>query len=263
VKWLELTGDDLAEARRKAEGVAMIPVGSLERHGPHLPLGCDTLTIEYVTDRVAELEPVVVLPVIPYTSVSQSAMRAGAVHIRSDILLQHTICICDELYRNGFDTIVLVHGHGGNVPMTSGVTSYSLETRKPYSVYSIAPLAGVDVASRMESEHYGHACEMETSYALAIFPELVRMDRVQGRYWRPDPEGSQPQKHGIDTAINWIATWPDAVCGAPEKATAEKGRAMLDEWVASIVEKLRYIKQDRVLPEHMARSADSHDDRAN
>lgn len=252
MRWHELTSDDLAAACEEAAGVAMIPVGSLERHGPHLPLGCDTLAATAIAERVEAVEPVVVLPTMPYTFVPQCKFQPGAVHVRGDILMSHLSAVCDEVYRNGFDKIVLMHAHGGNIPMSQSILQHTLEEEKPWALYSLPPLAGAGDVIRelMQTEHFGHAGELETSVALALFPDLCHMDRVADREWPPNKELDVSP---AATPIDWIATWPEMTVGRPDRATRQKGERIVEAWVSAVVEALRKIKRDRVLPEHLGR----------
>jgi len=257
MKWLELTSEDLPRACKKAKGVAMIPVGSLERHGPHMPLGTDTLVAGRIADMVAEREPVVVLPTIPYTCVAQCKYHPGAVHVLTDVLVRHLSCICDEVYRNGFDKIVLLHAHGGNVPMSQTILLRVLETERKYALYSFAPLTGVVGSLRhiLESTHTGHACELETSIGLALFPELIKMNRVKGKKFE---RSNRPDVGGAATPVSWIAAWPGMTVGEPQKGTAEKGKKFVEAWVKAVVEGIRKIKKDKVVPEHLRRIGRRH-----
>jgi creatinine amidohydrolase len=251
VKWIELTSDQLAEARERAGGVALIPVGSLERHGPHLPLGCDTLAAERIAEQVAALEPVVVLPVMAYTYVPQPTFQPGAINVKSSLLLDFLTTVLDEIHRNGFGKIVLLHAHGGNIPMSQTILQHVLEEGKPYALYSLPPWAGARLNEIRETAEVGHACELETSVALALFPELVRLEFVDDQTF--------PARKDLDvgvaqTPVDWIARYPTCCTGEPQAASAEKGQRLVRMWVDNVVEALRKIKQDQVVPQWMART---------
>jgi len=249
MKWIELTSDDLEQARQQAEGVAMIPIGSIERHGPHMPLGTDTFAVLRVAEMVEALEPIVVLPVLTYTHVAVCVFHPGAIHIRQDALLNFAVCICDEVYRNGFDKIVLLHGHGGNVPLGAPILNHTLEARKPYALYSIGIGGEARLRREMqESEHAGHAGEFETSVGLYAYPDLVKMDRVQGARYDP---GTELDVAPAETAVDWISRWGQMVVGEPDKATPEKGQRLLEARAATVAETLRKIKRDTVVPERL------------
>ncbi|OPZ15576.1 MAG: Creatinine amidohydrolase [candidate division BRC1 bacterium ADurb.BinA364] len=249
MKWLELTSVDLERAREETQGVAMIPAGSLERHGPHLPLGTDTLSVQAVADRVEQLEAVVVLPVLPYTHVPPCVFHPGAIHIKQKILLDFVTNICDEVYRNGFEKIAILHGHGGNVPLQQAILPHMLEERKPYALYSIGLGGDPELRKRiMESPFDGHAGEGETSSILHLRPDLVKMERIQGVRFDPAEELDVAP---ATTAVDWICRWNEMAVGEPDKATAEKGRLMLESRAQQVAETLRKIKRDTALLERM------------
>lgn len=251
-RWEYLTVAEFEEAREKAGRVAMIPVGSLETHGPHLPLGNDGLKIGRIADMVAEIEPVVVLPTLFYTQSYQAKLWPGALCIHSELLTAFMENICDEVYRNGFEKIVLLHGHGGNTPVMEGFLRLVADKAKPYAVYSIPPWAGLqELMDRIkETKDIGHACEMETSMALYLFPESVNMDAVEGKvFQKQDRLNVLPAQ----TPVDWIANWPEGPLGQPSKATKEKGEKLVRTWVEIVADAVRRIKQDRTVPEIMKR----------
>lgn len=251
MKWMELTSDQLAEARERADGVALIPVGSIERHGPHLPMGCDSLAAERIAERAAAIEPVVILPVMAYTYVPQPMFQPGAINIKSSLLLDFLATVLDEIYRNGFGKIVLLHSHGGNLPMSQTILQHVLEEAKPYSLYSIPPWAGARLDEVRETAETGHACELETSVALALFPELVRVDLV-GQHTFPAEKALDVG--AAQTPVDWISRYPTCSTGAPYAATSEKGERLARMWVESVVDTLRKVKRDQVVPQWMRRT---------
>ena len=252
MKWLELAATDFDEALQKSKGVALVPIGSIEIHGPHLPVGCDTLIVEKLMEMVAEREPVVVAPVMAYTMAPVARLHPGGISLSPELLVEHLQKVCDELARNGFSKIVLVHAHGGNVAMHQMTLSTTLDRAKPYSLYSIPPLAGTRevVAELKESEEYGHACEVETSLALYIFPELCHMDRVRGKVY--------PRQRDLDvgpaaTPVDWAANYPHYAVGDASKASAEKGEKIMNAWVYAVVDVVRKVKEDTVVEQIMAK----------
>jgi len=144
--------------------VAVLPLGSIESHGPHLPLGCDSIVLEEVVSRVLAREVVAMLPILHYSYVGSARPLPGAIHVNSDLLMAQVEGLCDEVYRNGFAKVVLLHGHGGNVPLHAGFLKRIQERDKPYVVYSIPPYAGAAQAvyALAETQALGHACEIET-----------------------------------------------------------------------------------------------------
>jgi len=250
MKWLEIAATSFDEALEKSEGVVVIPIGSIEIHGPHLPVGCDSLIVEGLMKMVEEQEPVVVAPVMAYTMAPVARLHPGGISLPPELLVEHLQRVCDELARNGFRKIILVHAHGGNVPMHQMMLCTTLDRAKPYSLYSIPPLAGAgEVIARLkETEEHGHACEVETSLALYLFPELCFMDRVQGKVY--------PRQKDLDvgqaaTPVDWAAYYPHYAVGDASKASAEKGKEIMKAWAEAVVDIIRRVKKDRVVQEIM------------
>jgi len=251
MKWLDLAATDFDDALAQSEGVAIIPVGSIEIHGPHLPVGCDTLVIDGLINMVEEREPVVVAPTLAYTMAPYSRLHPGGISMPPELLVNQVQCICDELAANGFGTIVLVHGHGGNVAMHQMSLWTAVDRAKTFALYSVPPLAGAGetMAKVLETKENGHACEMETSVALAIFPERVHMDRVFKVYTRQTDLDVGPAA----TSADWAAHYPEYCVGDASKATAEKGKAILEAWADAVADVVRKVKKDTVVASVMAK----------
>jgi len=252
MKWLELAATDFDDALRKSKGVAIIPVGSIEIHGPHLPVGCDTLIIERLVEMVAEREPVVIAPVMAYTMTAIARLHPGGITLPPELLVEHVQCVCDELARNGFRNIILVHGHGGNVPMHQMTLWTTVDRGKQFSLYSVPPLAGAGeaISKVKETKETGHACEVETSLGLHIFPELCHMDRVRGKTY--------PRQHDLDvgpaaTPVDWAVHYPHYAVGDASKASAEKGEIIMNAWADALADVVRKVKKDKVVARTMAR----------
>ena len=240
MKWLELAATDFSSALQKSKGVVLVPIGSIEIHGPHLPVGCDTLIVARLVEKVAECEPVVIAPVMAYTMAPVAKLHPGGISLPPELLVEHLQKVCDELARNGFNKIVLVHAHGGNVPMHQMTLATTLDRAKPYSLYSIPPLAGTSevIAKLKESEEHGHACEVETSLALHLFPELCIMERVHGKVYQ--------RQQNLDvgpaaTPVDWAASYPHYAVGNASKASAEKGEKIMNAWVDTVVDIVRKV----------------------
>jgi creatinine amidohydrolase len=255
-KWEYLTVSEFEKARELADRLALIPIGSLETHGPHLPLGNDALTIGKIAELVAQIEPVVILPTIFYTQSYQAKPHPGTLCIHSPLLTAFLENICDEAYRNGFEKILLLHGHGGNVPMMEGFLRLVADKAKPYAVYSLPPWAGLmDVINEIrETEDIGHACEIETSISLYLFPEAVNMEAVKGKIYE---RRRDLDVYPAQTPVDWVANWPEAPAGIPEKATREKGERLVKAWVDVIVDVIRRIKRDEIVPQLMKKLQNS------
>jgi creatinine amidohydrolase len=248
LEWMRVSEADVAALRRRTGGVALLPLGSLESHGPHLPLGSDPIALRLVVRRAVELEPAAVMPELPYSFVLEATRRPGAIHIESGLLMDFVEAICDELARNGFRKIVLVHGHGGNVALHWMLCKRILERDKPYAAYSITPMPDMHefilkLMTSRKSRRIGHACEMETSLVLAADPALVNLGRLKGRTFEIQPA---PEVASAYTTVDWVSRWPEMAVGDPSAATRAKGERILEEWARRVADVLRRVKRDRI-----------------
>ena len=244
MRWIELTTTEFAVAREKAAGVALFPIGSIETHGPHLPVGTDALSAEKVADLAAKMEPVVVLPTLPYTWSPQARKHGGAITIPTVHLIQFVEDICDEVARNGFTKIVMLNGHGGNWPINPLLPMHMVERGKPYVLYSIDPWGGLDpqVLDREgRRSPIGHACHLETSALLYARPDVVKLENLEGEDWTARP---RPDLGASHNGLEWIERRPYGMCGDPTLGTAELGRELLEGRAKGVAEIIRKVKAD-------------------
>jgi creatinine amidohydrolase len=241
--WINQTDATFPLLCEASERVAMIPLGSIESHGPHLPLGCDPIKTDNLVKEILKLETVATLPTLAYSYVADARMMPGAIHIKSHILMDYVECICDEVYRNGFNKIILLHGHGGNTSLHTMFCNRMLEKEKPYAVFSLSAQGDKwDVMMEMtEGKHNGHACEWETSIFSMARPELVRMELLGDKEF---PKHERPDVGNALTAIDWVVKYPEMAVGKPQLATKEKGAKFLQIASTSVAEHIRKIKKD-------------------
>ncbi len=241
--WINQTDATFPVLRDASERVALIPLGSIESHGPHLPLGCDPIKTDNLVKEILKHEQVAVLPTMAYTYVADARMMPGAIHIKSHILMDYVECICDEVYRNGFNKVILLHGHGGNTSLNTMFCNRMLEKEKPYAVYSLS--AQGDAWDKMmeltEGKHNGHACEWETSIFHMARPDLIRMELLGEKTY---PRQEKADVGNALTAVDWVSKYPEMVVGKPQLASKEKGAKFLEIASTSVVEHIRKIKKD-------------------
>ena len=251
MQWAHLTAADLARACKTTNATVVLPIGSLERHGDHLPLGTDALAVERTVLAAADIEPVVVLPTLYYTHVKEMKNSLGAIALETDLLMKMVENICDEASRNGFKRIILVNGHGGNRFWLPLMMMDFCDADKDYATFflqlrgvgeQINPLRDSDVPE-------AHAGEMETSSLLHLYPELVKMDRLPARAGLP----RDVPKLQAYTPIEWYSMYPDAYAGDAAPATAEKGAKAFKITVTAMAGAFAEIKADAHVLDHVAR----------
>lgn len=248
MRFEELTSPEVAALDRDRT-VLILPLGSVEQHGNHMPLGTDTLLAHAVSLAAAKSAGMTAVLPPPWYGFSAHHMRfAGSVTLRADTLMAVAEDIVGSLVRHGFRRILIVNGHGGN----NGVIDVLASTlgHKHYGQARIASLtyfqlAREAIASLRQSGPggMGHACEFETAMIQHIRPELVKMDRAQTTY--PDPGSSYLTTDllggsAVRVYHDFADLSPTGTLGDPSLATAEKG----EKFFAAVVMQLATFIQD-------------------
>jgi creatinine amidohydrolase len=254
MNWQELSSDDFPQAVRDAQGVCLVPLSVIERHGHHLPMGTDMFIGREVCHRTAALEPAMVFPDVIFTQILEARHVPGTIALDADVFMRLLDNICREIARNGLKKIVLVSAHGGNYHFARYFAQIQLESTRDYAVYVTDPHVlletDTELAALWESEVDGHGGEQETSEILAIRPDLVRLDRASA-----DGEGlpldrlKALNEAGVYTGIWWYADHPTHYRGDARPATAEKGQRLLDAYAQALAKIVATIKQDEMTPQ--------------
>ncbi len=111
--WENLREEEFDAAIEKSNKVCVVPIGCLEKHGQHLPVGTDTQTAYYIAKEATKLEDVVVFPPVYFGDVLGLYMWKGTIAFSSELLQQMLTELCAEIARNGFKKILILNGHGG------------------------------------------------------------------------------------------------------------------------------------------------------
>ncbi len=223
----EITMDEFTAGLQKTRTV-LIPFGSTEEHGSHLPLDTDTLHAIEVSKKLAQVRDVFVAAPIHYGVCRSSSEHPGTISIRTETLKSLTIYIVTALYSKGLRNVVLLSGHAGGTHMAT-LTDAGEFLLNQFADLRIAVLTEYMLAARegrhlIETEGDSHAGEIETSRILHSHPHLVK-----GRAAREFPEFPV----GI-LVRNKLKYWPGGVWGDPGKASAAKGEALETLVVAAL-----------------------------
>jgi creatinine amidohydrolase len=207
--------------------IAILPIGSFEQHGPHLPLNTDNYQITAVAERVAEALGAFLLPTQPITTCYEHRGKKGsAVHFSANVFFRFLVGITERLYRQDFRKLAVLVGHGGIFITKPAVEhiNYTFE-----GMHAMAAEYNAQYIPR-EMEHSG---ESETSRMLYHRPDLVRMERAVD--FVPDA----PQEYL--TYAGLYAHSPTGVWGEPTKATAETGRVLFERTVRGMLAEIREV----------------------
>ena len=204
-RWLYVTSENLEKLRDAVKGVCVIPMGAVEKHGLHLPLGTDILQASYLAYAASQMEPVCVFPDFPFGDLScgHPSTPCGTISLPMEtefLLLEQ---LCDQIGRYGFRKILILNAHGGN---NAWLTAFleKLGNKKKNYVVGICSDFFVETYRKIEElltkqgsvpeltpedqqvllRYYenkiptGHGCLTETARVMGIVPEAVKLDRL-------------------------------------------------------------------------------------
>jgi creatinine amidohydrolase len=246
-RWDELTATDWPKALDKANRTAILPIGILEKHGPHGPLGSDLIQAREIAARAAKREYAVVFPDYFYGQIYEARHQPGTFALPSRLIWDLLEATCEEMARNGFNKILIVNSHGGNPNFLRFFIQSQLERRRDYVVYLFDPAADPafnETVNRMrKSDPRGdqHAGERETSTLLYLRPDLVQMDRAAAESGANQQRLAAPDLY---TAIWWYAAYPNHYAGEGAKATRDLGQLVTDQRIQSLIKALQTVKAD-------------------
>jgi len=233
IRLADITSARLEELRERRP-VALWPVGAIEPHGPHAPLGTDTLISVGMCERAAErLDDAVVLPPLPFGVTRYGAAFAGAVGISEATLRAIVLDVAASLDAQGFRRLVIVNNH--------------LEPEQVATLRAAAQEAGalyLDLVRRRNAERLTdefrrgscHAGRYETSLVLAAAPQLVDGDAMARL---PAVEVDMPAAIAAGRTDFRAMGMERAYCGAPAEATADEGRTTFETLTDLLVELVR------------------------
>jgi creatinine amidohydrolase len=222
--WADLTMPALEDLRQKSRTV-ILPVGSVEEHGPHLPLGTDTFHALEVARRAAERRPAAVAPPLFYGVCRSTREHPGTVSLSGNTLRSLLVDLGREFYRQGWRNLLFLSGHAGGTHMCclveAGETLLAELPEARIAVVNLLDLLREVWSIRPElvkTKGDAHAGEVETALMLAAYPALV-----QGR--APAERPSFPKYMLVRDKRRY---WPGGVWGDPAAASAARGEEILE-----------------------------------
>ena len=232
----QMTSPEADEALRRSR-TAVLPIGSIEQHGPHLPNGTDTMAAELIARGLADLMDAVYVPFSPYGVTPIHAGHPGTVSLRRETFEALLTDVCSELIAAGVDTVVLVNWHEGNIASMNAVAT---ELQDRHAVVFVAAHACY-TAQRIYREVGGeltHGGGIETLAVLAHDPDCVKLDRA-GVPTRPvgadelDSMRRGSEIYGFVTDISELTE--QGWYGDPAWATRERAEGFVDKVAAEVL----------------------------
>jgi creatinine amidohydrolase len=248
--WQDMSSKEFGELDA-ARVIAVLPVGAIEQHGPHLPVATDACINQGVLARAIEQMPddlpVTVLPLLPVGKSDEHLAFPGTLSLSAETLIRVWTEIGEGVARAGIKKLVLFNSHGGQ-PQIMDVVARDLRVRHAmmvvaYSWYAAGLPAGL--FDDAEMRHGIHAGAIETSMMLYLRPDLVRMDlaadfsplmrELAGDYRHLSPTGAG--------RLAWMAQdlHPSGACGDARNADAERGRILIEHAAQALIALLREV----------------------
>jgi creatinine amidohydrolase len=230
----EMTMTEFEQGLGKTRTV-IIPVGTVEEHGPHLPLSTDTIQAVDLAKRVSQRVDVFVAPPLHYGSCRSTRCHPGTIGVSAGSVRAMIRDIVKSLHLHGLRCFVILSGHAGQIHM-GALNEVGEELLEEIPEIKIAILSGMDLFSNeggvVETEGDSHAGEMETSMMLHLRPELVK--------------GSAPEEYPQFPRPILVRDkrkyWPGGVWGDPSKASREKGERVMNLAVDNVVDLIKKLE---------------------
>ncbi len=238
--------------------VCIVPCGAVEQHGPHLPLDVDLVCPVSVARGTGQQMPdkVLVLPVIAYGYTAHVMDFPGTINTHYETFIKQVLDVTKSLAYHGFKKIVLLNGHGSNMPnLDLAARRTNLETDAECVLIAWWSLLTVDkqfLPAWRDGEFPGscsHAGELETSMYLYLAEEDVRKDEIKSGTNKLNHDGNEFMwtdlfAKGPAALTSWTSTFSDrGVLGDSERATKEKGERAYNEAVKQLCRFIDYFQQ--------------------
>lgn len=279
-RWLYNTSETLPKLCEAAEKTCVIPMGCVEKHGLHLPLGQDIIQASHLTYMASQLETVCVFPDFIFGDVPGKVPYSApygdiCIPLETQMLLLEQLCV--QISDNGFKKILIFNAHGGNNLWLPAflrnlynkdydfvVASYYVGLPAPHTMAEILEKEGSGSIPELTKEDeeliikyhnddmlIGHGCFGETAYMMGISPEAVHMDRLGIESGHSTHKADHLLKAGIRLASNgWDINYPNAYSADDPIGCNERiGKSALRIEAERAAKAFKLFKEDNTLTE--------------
>jgi len=241
---------EISEMNKK-DRVVLIPLGSVENQGAHLPLGVDTYAAEKIAMDVAQKTGALVVPALAVGYSAWFMEYPGTMTLQMETLIRIVKEYCESLMSHGFKKFVFINGHQGNSPAID-IIGREWKLRHDLEIAMVPLWQVANVLARRcdlsQEKAFKHGGEIMTSIMMAIAPELVSMDRAKAEYLKsPNPNFKRKTSagvvefEGIEVSVYEKARLcsPTGIMGNPMTASPEIGKWMITEIEAYVVKMIQ------------------------
>jgi creatinine amidohydrolase len=225
----ELVGFEAADVAAKYS-LAILPLGSLEFHGPHNPLGSDSIIISGIAERVAVRTKGLLMPPITFTQCpAHTAHFPGTISVRPEVMTMYFADVLRNILHLGFRRVFILNGHDGNIGPGRGAIAEVADEAKDaallfaswWEFLSAETMKSFGMFQQVNGGH-GHGGPLETSAVAAFRPDLIHLDKAKDLPEPPDLSGGSPYFLQKSSAKDW-----PGYSGHVSEASAEKGRKLV------------------------------------
>lgn len=252
--WLQENSWQELQARHEQSGdVAIIPVGSTEQHGPHLPLGTDTMVAMMLAEDAAALTNTVVAPPLWFGWSPHHMVLPGTITIRPEILMEVLYDIIQSMQSYGFNKIVVINGHRiVNIPWMQIAAERAQRLLGVKVVLFDPAYMSKECIAKMEYGPVGHSEEIETSHMLYKHPEWVHLEKAVDNpapfheLYSVDPAFAGDTLCYVPGTIKDMQRSVDmagGTTGSPCKSCPDKGREYHNHLVGNLVRVIKNLQQ--------------------
>jgi creatinine amidohydrolase len=248
-KMEDITSPKFPKAVEQSGSVCVIPLGIIEKHGPHLPLGTDLYEAREIAFAAAQKEYAVVFPPYFVGQIFEAKHQPGTIAYSPELMWKMLDETCKELSRNGLKKIILVNGHGGSTNFLQYFCQSQLATQQDYVVVLFRPQANPEfekeITSLKKAKLDGHAGEEETSMMYFIAPSLVDQAALKSESGLDqDRLNKLPYAY---TAIWWYAKYPNHFASDVNTPDKRLGELLVKSDAGLLSELIKYMKTDKTI----------------
>ena len=248
-KMEDLTSPGFAKAVELSGGVCVIPLGIIEKHGPHLPLGTDLYEAREVAFHAAEKEYAVVFPPYFVGQIFEAKHQPGAMAYSTDLMWKMLDETCRELSRNGLKKIILLNGHGGNTNFLQYFCQAQLAKQQDFIVVLFRPdtdpVNAAEIKSLKKAKLDGHAGEEETSMMYFINPAFVDQEALKNESGL-DQDKLSKLPFGY-TGIWWYAKYPNHFASDVNTPNKRLGELLINSDAGQLATLIKFLKKDNTI----------------
>ena len=237
-----MTRDEIEQLPGKHAAVVILPIGAIEQHGPHLPVGTDAFLAQAwlaaIMDDLPARIPAYVAPAISFGKSNEHLGFPGTISLSTAILRRTLLAAADQLLKWGFKTLAVLNTHGGN---SSVIVSTLREIQTTLGMNAGMLRPPMTCSDSAQENTYGfHAGEVETSLMLAIAPERVSMDKAVNEYPAQIDAPGEVRLGGTSATHTWVTSdlSKSGVMGDAKAATPEKGKKWLAEGSRELIDQI-------------------------